>query len=144
MYGHNETNPHLIPAILEQLSSGVRTIQLGNIHTKRDYIFVSDVVAALRALMGSTKEKLVIANIGTGKSYSAEDVVNTCASILGEPVRIEIDEARKRASDRPILEADIRHIASLTAWQPAVSLVEGLSSLLGGARMKEPGAKASS
>ena len=141
VYGHNETNPHLIPVILEQLSSGARAIQLGNIHTKRDYIFVSDVVAALRALMKSPKEKLVVANIGTGKSYSAEDVVNACASIIGEPVRIEIDEARKRASDRPILEADVHYIASLTSWQPTVSLAEGLAALLEGARTNPSPAK---
>lgn len=131
VYGPNETNPHLIPAILEQLAGGARSIRLGNIHTKRDYIFVSDVVEAVQALMSANaRQAVAIANIGTGDTYTAEEVVRELERVLGETITIEIDTARLRASDRPILLADVGRAESIAGWRPRVSLAEGLRALI--------------
>lgn len=130
VYGPNETNPHLIPVILEQLAKGARSVRLGNVHTKRDYIFVTDVVEAVLALMSATsKRSAAIANIGTGHTYTAEEVVRELERILGENIQIEMDEALKRASDRPVLLADVGRTESIAGWRARVSLAEGLGML---------------
>lgn len=51
VYGPNETNPHLIPEIIDQLKSGKREVHLGNLEPKRDYIHVEDVVTSIITLI---------------------------------------------------------------------------------------------
>ena len=46
VFGPGETNPHLIPTIVRQLQQGPE-LRLGNLSTKRDYIYVEDVARAL-------------------------------------------------------------------------------------------------
>ena len=38
MYGPNETNPHLIPEIINQIKTHGTTLKLGNLEAKRDFI----------------------------------------------------------------------------------------------------------
>lgn len=134
VFGPNETSPHLVPVILDRVLAGERTIALGNIHTKRDYIFVDDVVAAVQKLVSvHDKSESLVANIGTGATYTAEEIVDTIAKILGEKINIQIDEKRKRASDRPVLCADTTRITTRTGWRAEVSLKSGLQKLLAAA-----------
>ena len=46
-YGRRETNPHVIPDILEQLPNG-DTIKLGDVEPKRDFIHTSDISRAFK------------------------------------------------------------------------------------------------
>ena len=41
--GSNETNLHLIPEIKRQVNSGLRTIELGNLEPKPDFIHTYDI-----------------------------------------------------------------------------------------------------
>ena len=47
VYGPGETNPHLIPTVLRQVENGDE-ISLGNLTTRRDYVFVGDVSEAVK------------------------------------------------------------------------------------------------
>ena len=119
--GPGETNPHLLPEIIKQLRSGVRTLKLGNTAPKRDYIYVGDaaagfIAAALRPLSGG--ERLAVANLGTGSQYSVSDMVDRIATIVGDDVSIETDPAKVRASDRPFLCADNSRLKALFGWTP--------------------------
>ena len=49
--GERETNPHVVPEIVEQLRQGVTRLRLGNLHTRRDYTDVVDVAEALERLL---------------------------------------------------------------------------------------------
>lgn len=55
--GPHETNDHLIPDILSQILSGGRTLLLGNLLPRRDYVHVRDCAAALLALGRLEAEK---------------------------------------------------------------------------------------
>ena len=81
-YGPYETNEHLIPEIMKQLHKG-RVLQLGNIETKRDYIYTEDIVSGVIEFSQSVGiHQLEIVNIGTGKEHSAGDIVETIFRIL--------------------------------------------------------------
>lgn len=128
-YGPYETNPHLIPHIMESLRCGPR-VRLGNIHTKRDYIYVDDVAAFLYQCAATAEEAYTVVNVGTGTEYSAEEIVQTVGRLLGCRVLIDVDESRVRAVDKLHQRADTARLEKLTGMKPAHSLADGLDKLL--------------
>jgi len=130
VYGPNETNPHLIPAILEQLAGGDRTVELGNLSPERDFVHVSDVVDAMTVALTEAADEHRYYNVGTGTSYSVREVVEATSEALGEDIEIAQDEERVRESDRPHLCADPSLLKRETSWEPTVTLVDGLRQLL--------------
>lgn len=124
-YGPYETNPHLLPHIINTLKQGTSTIVLGNLHTRRDYIYVEDVAEGLY-LLGSRSDALGVFNLGTGIEYSVQEVVNIMSGLLGKPIRVIQDPARIRPVDKLHQCADITKIQSVLGWRPSVNLHEGL------------------
>ncbi|MFD1647726.1 NAD-dependent epimerase/dehydratase family protein [Haloarchaeobius litoreus] len=130
VYGPGETNPHLIPAILDQLRDGSRTVELGNLTPRRDYVHVRDVSRALQRLVDHADDAPPALNVGTGDAHSVRAVVEAVSLALGEDIEVTQDQERVRASDRPHLQADIERMSSVTGWTPTVGLVDGLAELL--------------
>lgn len=130
VYGPNETNEHLIPAVLKQVRDGKREIELGNLTPKRDFIHVSDVADALGTLLRNADAGYSVYNVGTGTEYSVREVVEKTSEALGEDIEITQDDDRVRESDRPHLQADISRMRADFGWEPDVDFVDGLSALL--------------
>jgi UDP-glucose 4-epimerase len=129
--GPGETNPHVLPAIFAQVLRGVRTLQLGNCHPKRDYIHVQDVAAgfAAVALSEARGTGTDIVNLGSGAAHSVYDIVDELGRVVGEPLKIEHDPARMRKSDRPFLAAAIDKIRTRYGWSPQHTLADALRDL---------------
>lgn len=128
-YGCYETNPHLIPEIVAKLA-GHSDISLGNVHTRRDYIYVEDVAELLCRCADVASQGYTAVNVGTGVEYSAQEIVRLMGEILGQTLRIEIDPARVRKVDKLHQIADTRRLTELTGIRPAHSLSDGLRKLL--------------
>jgi UDP-glucose 4-epimerase len=131
--GSGETNPHVLPEIIKQLKSGERTLMLGNIEPRRDYIYVKDVaeafaVAATRPLP-ATGSNPVVVNLGTGKSFSVQQIVERLSRIIGEPITIKTDPKKVRSVDRPNLLADNSQMLKMFGWSPRVDLDEALRAI---------------
>ena len=125
--GRRETNPHLVPAIMEQLASGERHIELGNLYPRRDYIHVEDIAEALYSLAANEIDSDIdIFNIGSGEEYSVEELVKMCGEVMNEPIIIESVPERRRKYDRPNQLADITKIKKVTGWKPSRNLRQAL------------------
>jgi UDP-glucose 4-epimerase len=129
-FGPNETNPHLIPEVQKQVLSGLRTIRLGNLDPKRDFIHTYDMAAAMRALVERFDSGFDVFNLGRGEEYSVREIVAAFASELGEEVQIDVDPARVRKVERMHLLADVSKLKAFTGWSPKVSLREGIRTLV--------------
>ncbi len=129
-FGPNETNPHLIPEIQKQVRSGARTLHLGNLDPKRDFIHTEDMGRAMSALLNAGLQGVEVFNIGRGIEYSVRDVVEAFARQLGEPLHIEVDPARVRKVERMHLLADVGKLKRVTGWEPRWSIDEGVATLL--------------
>lgn len=129
-YGTRETNSHLIPAILDQIKDGSRTVDLGNLSPSRDFIHASDVANALVTLAREFDSNYRAYNVGTGTEYSVREVVDAVNKVLDQDITIEQDQERVRESDRPHLQADISRLKSEFGWEPEHTLHDGLQSLL--------------
>lgn len=130
VYGPNETNLHLIPAILDQIESGNSVIELGNLHPKRDFVSVFDVSRAFTSILNSLDNGYRVYNVGTGTAHSVREVVECVDSIIDGSLEIEQDEERVREVDRPNLLADVQRIHNETGWSPEMDLRTGLKDLL--------------
>src|SRR5262245_56196485 len=125
--GSGETNPHLAPAIIEQLAAGIGHVKLGNVFPHRDYIDVTDAAAGFRRLgSAATSDGLLCCNLGTGRSHAVRDVVRNIAKAAGIEIEIEQDESRVRAVDRPMLKASTRRLEQITGWRPLTTLEESM------------------
>jgi len=86
----------------------------------RDYVHVSDVVAALIMAAESSQGKGEAVNVATGKETS----VNDLAHLIGgstEPAPARLEPARS--------VADISKAKSVLGWEPTVTLDEGIAAL---------------
>ncbi len=129
-FGPNETNPHLIPEIQKQVNAGARTLALGNLEPKRDFIHTSDMARAVRMLIERHDSGLQVLNLGRGIEYSVQEIVDAFARQLGTKLRVEQDPHRVRKSDRNHLLADISRLGHYTGWKPQIDLDQGIATLV--------------
>lgn len=129
VYGPGETNPHLIPEILDQLREG-GVVELGNLSPERDFIYMDDVVRAFIRLLEAPVDGFRTYNVGTGESHSVRTVAETLLQLTNVDGEIKQEEGRVRESDRPRLCADIGRIREEVGWTPRYSLEEGLERLV--------------
>ena len=128
-FGPNETNPHLIPEIENQVNAGMRVIKLGNLTPKRDFIHTSDMANAVYSLLTNINSGIDTFNLGRGIEYSVTEIVDAFSRQLGEEIEIEVDPARVRKVERMHLLADVTKLKS-TGWQPLIGIDEGIATMV--------------
>lgn len=104
-------------------------IYVGNLDAKRDFTDVRDIVHAYWLCLEKGKEGDVY-NIGTGKAYSMKEILDLLISMSKVNVDFEIDRARLRPSDVPILFSDCTKFNKLTGWAPRIPFSQSLQDLL--------------
>jgi UDP-glucose 4-epimerase len=105
----------------EQMLSGVQPVIYGDGGKLRDYVYISDVVAAnVAAIKHGTNE---IFNISSGVPTSDLEVFQTVRALLGKQVEPKYVARRPGEIDNICL--DISKAKSLLHWEPRVKLSEG-------------------
>ncbi len=128
-YGPRETNPHIIPEILNQLKKGDQ-LALGKITTVRDYIHTSDCAKALIKLSQHHTKGIETVNVATGYGYTVQQMIELIGEITGRSLQVEHDSLRVRKFDKQTQVADITRLKKLTAWQPEMDIRQGVKDLL--------------
>lgn len=129
-FGPNETNPHLIPEIQNQINAGKRVINLGNLEPKRDFIHTQDMAKAIKLLLEKQIEGINTFNLGRGIEYSVTEIVEAFERQLGEKIIIEQEASRIRKTERMHLLADVSKLKNATGWQPTWDIDQGIKTLL--------------
>jgi GDP-4-dehydro-6-deoxy-D-mannose reductase len=104
-------------------------LHVGNLEAQRDFTDVRDMVRAywLSLEKGQAGD---VYNIGTGKAYAMKDMLDMLLSLAKVKVQVEVDPARLRPSDVPILMPDVSKFRALTGWAPEIPFTRTLSDLL--------------
>jgi GDP-4-dehydro-6-deoxy-D-mannose reductase len=104
-------------------------IHVGNLEAKRDFTDVRDMVRAYW-LATEKCEAGDVYNIGSGTAYVMQDMLDMLLGMSKVKVKIEVDPARLRPSDVPILLADASKFMSATGWKPRIPFATTLKDLL--------------
>jgi UDP-glucose 4-epimerase len=130
VFGPGETNPHLIPAVIRQAETGDE-LRLGNLSTKRDYVFVEDVAEGLIDLAARVGEHgQLTCNLGRESAVDGFELVAAVGELLDRQLSVVGDPARLRASDRPLLLSDCSRAHTLLGWSARTSLRSGLGAAI--------------
>lgn len=128
-YGPRETNPHIIPEIINQLRSG-NSLRLGNITTVRDYVHTQDCAQALIRLSRLSQNGLQTVNVANGTGYTVRQVIDLISEITGRSIEVSAEAARFRKFDKQVQVADVGKLEQLTGWRPSKPLAQGMKALL--------------
>lgn len=127
VYGPWDEPGHLIPtAIAAALDD--RELVLAP-RGRRDWAFVSDVIEACLLALDAELGGVEL-NLGSGRGWSNEEVVETISRLSGRTVRVRVDERAGRPWDRDDWRADSSKARELLGWEPRHDLVSGLKATI--------------
>lgn len=103
-------------------------LRVGNLQARRDYLDVRDVARAYLMLIecGAPGE---VYNVAAGEPHSMAELVEILIELSGTGARIEVDPARVRSLDVPVLSGDPSALRAL-GWTPEIPLRQTLADLL--------------
>jgi GDP-4-dehydro-6-deoxy-D-mannose reductase len=132
--GPRQTPEFVAPSMARQIALIERgelepVIKVGNLDAQRDVTDVRDVVRAYAALMQSGRTG-VIYNVASGVARSVRSILDALISRSKVPVKIEVDRARMRPNDVPVVVGNYARLNAATGWRPEISFDETLDDLL--------------
>lgn len=129
-YGPRETNPHVIPAIMEQLRTGATDLDLGNTAPLRDYVHTSDIAVALEKLAyAALPPGFHVFNLGSGEERSVDQILADLSQLLGRPIGVRVNPEKVRPVERMHLLPDISRLSAAVGWRPQVPFRDGIARL---------------
>lgn len=104
-------------------------IRVGNLDARRDITDVRDVVRAYVRIMeaGVTGRPY---NVCSGRSWRIRDLLHELLSLATVPIDVEIDAARFRPNDVPVVQGDGSRIRSELGWAPSIRVEATLGDTL--------------
>ena len=124
-YGPRENETHAIVALISKAVQRFDPYPIwGNGKQERDFTYVEDIVDGMMDASQTIFDGTPV-NLGTGRRYKINDVVNTIFDILGwRPRKLKYEKSMPVG---PLSRAlDIRRAKELLNWEPRFSLEEGL------------------
>ncbi len=114
-----------------EIEMGLREplIRVGNLSARRDFTDVRDVVRAygLLSLKGTAGETY---NVGSGTAIKIQKILDLIVGMSSVKIGVEVDSAKIRPVDVPVIEADITKITRATGWKPVISIEQTIKETL--------------
>ena len=102
-------------------------ITLGNIKTKRDYIYIEDLISAfILAIEKKIDTGFSLFNICSGRGISAEDVVLEISKIKESSIKINVNPDLLRKDEKDVEYGSLEKAKRILGWQPKYSFKKGL------------------
>ena len=129
-YGPNQYPEKLIPLFTTNLLDGEPVPVYGDGRQARDFIYVEDVIALLRAATRTPEVHGRILHAGTGRPQTVRDMVEAVVAICGGGrVRVEYGAEPPRANEPAVWMAGIEETIARTGWRPHHDLTSGIRSM---------------
>jgi GDP-4-dehydro-6-deoxy-D-mannose reductase len=127
VYGIGQSEKFLIPSIINQINA-METINVKDLKPKRDYIYIEDLIDLIIMAVDAPLN-FDIFNIGTGVSYSVDELVNNIQKIMGSSLEVKAT-SETRKGEIMDTKADINKVFSVFGWTPKYSLSDGLKEMI--------------
>ncbi len=123
VYGPGQSRDFVIPHIIDEVKNQ-DVIHVLDLVPKRDYVYIDDLVEAIISAVGKDIYGEVI-NIGSGVSYSVQEVVDMLQEIGGTKKEVKSkNQVRKNEMNNVV--ADISQAEKLLGWKPSTDIRQGL------------------
>ncbi len=126
LFGNLQKKGFLISNIIESIKND-SPILITNKNNKRDYLYIDDLIDGILKMIEFDCE-FEIFNIGSGKSYSFDKIIQLFEKKIGKRIK-RINKISKKNNISKI-EADISKISKKTGWYPKYSFEEGVEQIL--------------
>lgn len=103
-------------------------LRVGNLHVKRDFSDVRDIVRAYRLLVESDYAGEVF-NVGSGVAHTLEELLQSIIDDCSQEVLVEVDPRRLRPSDNPTITCDYTKARRLLGWTPRYKIEDTLRAI---------------
>ena len=127
VYGPNSSSHLVVNSIINQLLKN-KVIQLGNVNSRRDFIYVTDVIQAIKIIL-KTIHGFNDYNVGTGKSYSILEICEILKKISKKNIPVKSIKSKIRKNDLSKIVCDPTKIQNL-GWNPKIGISVGLQKML--------------
>ena len=124
-YGVGEHPARLCSSLIQKLQRG-ETLTLKTPHSRKDYIYIEDLAAAI--LLTMERKFTGTINWGTGSGISVREIADLAAMMLGRPELVQ-NQNPPVPDPFPFVVADAARLKHL-GWQPQVDLQTGLARLI--------------
>ncbi len=135
--GPRQSPRYVLAALVLQIAeieSGRRGhLEVGNLEVVRDFTDVRDVVRAYR-LLAASGQPGEIYNLGSGRGTKIADALEHLRSLAKVPVPIQVDSARVRPVDQPLLVADAGKLRARVGWDASYTIQHTLADMLDACR----------
>ena len=127
VYGPNSSSHLVVNSIINQLLKN-KVIQLGNVNSRRDFIYVTDVIQAIKIIL-KTIHGFNDYNVGTGKSYSILEICEILKKISKKNIPVKSIKSKIRKNDLSKIVCDPTKIQNL-GWKSKIGISVGLQKML--------------
>lgn len=132
--GPRQTPGFAIPSFARQIARIERgldapRIHVGNLDARRDFTDVRDVADAYVRLMDRGRPGHAY-NVCAGTAHRIGDLLDRLVSLSSTRITVELDPARLRPSDVPVIVGDNSQLRDTTGWSPAFDIETTLSDTL--------------
>lgn len=128
--------PDFASGIVKVERGEAKSLRVGNLTSRRDFTHVKDVARAYRLIAEKGKPGEVY-NVGSGVTWSAQEILDKLCAMAVCPIPVEQDPARMRPSDTPVICCDHTKLTTDTGWLPQIPLEVILSDTLRDWRERE-------
>ena len=141
--GPGQDERFVVPSFAGQIARieaglGSPVVEVGDLSAKRDFLDVSDVVAAYVALVkfsDGLPDRSTF-NIASGLARPISDILDHLKSKARVPFQVRIAADRLRPSEIPTASGDASALAAAIGWRPKISWDESITRVLGDARSR--------
>jgi NAD dependent epimerase/dehydratase len=126
-YGPRQSARAVIPTVITQIESGLRSIKLGALSPTRDFNYISDTVRGFVAVAEADACVGEVVNVGSGFEVSIGDTAALIAEVMGVDIEIVTDGQRMRPEKSEVnrLFAGNAKVRELAGWEPEFGGLEG-------------------
>jgi UDP-glucose 4-epimerase len=127
--GTRETNPHLVPEVIDQIAKGAAELRVGNLFPTRDFV---DVGTQARAIVDCTLavRGIETVNISSGVSIQVGKMIETILAEVPRHIEVVVDPAKVRAAERTNLCGATERLRRMIGYAPEPAGPETIRAIL--------------
>jgi UDP-glucuronate 4-epimerase len=125
VYGARQRPDLAIHKFAKLISAGTPIPVFGDGSTRRDYTYVDDIIAGVRAAMDYQASNYEVINLGESRTVELRELIGLLENALGK--KAEIDRQPMQPGDVPQTFADITKARALLGYNPQTQIEEGIA-----------------